>query len=441
MTDQPDFYDDDQPTGPSLPHDLTAEAAYLGAILVARDPRRVLLDTGLRAADFYRPCNAIIFTALGALTYTREPVTPISITAHLQRTGQLARAGGPAYVHGLITGAVTAGADWLADRIQSLALRRQLIHAGSEIAAMGYNPEGDPAELAEHAVARLRDVRDAGRAAEDSPVLDVHDFLAVDDQAHDWVLPGLLEHMDRVIWTAGEGGGKSVLQRQLAVSAAAGALPFSFDANALGPQRVLVLDCENSDRQTRRHYRDLMNRAEARRSPVKRGQLHIDVRPEGVDLTRPDGRAWLMRRVEEVMPDLLVIGPIYRLHNGDPNSEEHARKVTVVLDEARSTARCAISLEAHSPQGNGFGPRALRPVGSSLWLRWPEFGLGLRPVEDERSAQDERARKVISWRGARDERQWPAYLRSGFDGSWPWRPYTPIDADPYTGYSPTGAVA
>lgn len=440
MDELPEYHDE-QPTGPSLPHDLTAESAFLGAVFVARNPRRVLLDTRLQAADFYHPANALIFKALTALADAGQPVTPISATARLQQAGLLQRAGGPAYVHGHITGGVTAGADWLANRIHSLALRRQLIHAGSEIAAMGYSPEGDPADLAEHAVTRVREVRDAGRAAEDSPVLDVHDFLAVDDEAHDWVLPGLLEHGDRIIWTAGEGGGKSVLQRQLAIAAASGAMPFSFEANALGPQKVLVLDCENSSRQTRRHYRELMNIAERRRTPVKRGQLHIDVRPEGVDLTRPDGRAWLMRRVEEVVPDLLVIGPIYRLHNGDANSEEHARKVTVVLDEARATAHCAISLEAHSPQGNGFGPRALRPVGSSLWLRWPEFGLGLRPVEDEQSARDERARRVISWRGARDERQWPAYLRSGFDGSWPWRPYKPIDADPYTGYSATGAVA
>lgn len=275
----------------------------------------------------------------------------------------------------------------------------------------------------------------------------MHDFLAIDDTDHDWVLPGLLEHTDRIIWTAGEGGGKSVLQRQLAVTAAAGVLPFAShpskpnEPNHLGPQRVLVLDCENSGRQSRRHYRALMNIAERLHTPVKRGQLHIDIRPEGVDLTRAEGRSWLMRRVETVMPDLLVVGPIYRLHAGDPNSEEHARKVTVVLDEARATARCTLSLEAHAAKATGFGPRGLAPVGSSLWLRWPEFGLGLRPVEDERSAQDERARRVLPWRGGRDERAWPTYLRQGWSTHWPWTGYTPIDADAHTGYSPTGAVS
>lgn len=425
------------------PHDLQAEQALLGSIPLARDPRRALRDLTITHRDYYRPAHQAIHQAITAIADTGEPIDPFTIIATLQTRGDLTRAGGPDYVNQCIDMAQRGGSiDWLDGRIRDLALRRELVHAGAEIREAGYTPENDAtaAELSERAVARIRQVRDAGRAAEDSPVQDIHDFLAGDDPDYDWVLPGYLEHTDRVIWTAGEGGGKSVWQRQIAVTAAAGLLPVG-GTNPLGPQRVLVLDCENSSRQSRRHYRSLVQLAEHLDMPVKRGQLHIDLRPEGVDLTRGDGRAWLMRRVEAVMPDLLIVGPIYRLHNGDPNSEELARKVTVALDEARATASCALSMEAHSPQGGPMGPRALRPVGSSLWLRWPEFGLGLRPVEDERSAHDDRARRVLPWRGARDERQWPRFICQGHDGSWPWRAYRPIDSDPYTGNSPTGALS
>ncbi|MFJ5923881.1 AAA family ATPase [Kitasatospora sp. NPDC092948] len=436
--------DEDEQLLHAEPHDLTAEQAFVGLVALARDPRRVLRDTAIAPADFYRPAHATILRAYTALLDSGEPIDPITVANRLQADGNLARIGGAHYLHTCIqAGAIAASADWLADHLRALSLRRQLIQAGRELAAAAFDPAGGDdaaAALAEHAVARLRDVRDAGRAAEDSPVLDIHDFLAIDHGTYDWVLPGLLEHTDRIIWTAGEGGGKSVLQRQFAVCTAAGVLPFGHETNQLGPKRVLVLDCENSARQSARHYRGLMNVAERQRTPVRRGQLHIDLRPEGIDLTRPDGRAWLMRRVEEVMPDLLIVGPIYRLHAGDPNSEELARAVTVVLDEARATAGCSISMEAHSPQGGNLGPRALRPVGSSLWLRWPEFGYGLRPVADERTAQDDRGRQIIPWRGARDERQWPTHICQGADGGWPWRSYRPIDADPYTGHSPTGAL-
>lgn len=234
----------------------------------------------------------------------------------------------------------------------------------------------------------------------------------------------------------------SVLCRQFAVMLAAGLHPWTGQPHEYGPAKVLVLDCENSAPQSRRRYRALMNTAATHHMPVKRGQLHIDCRPEGVDLTRAEGRAWLMRRVETVMPDVLVIGPIYQLHQGDPNDEKHARAVTVALNEARATANCAVIMEAHAPHGTGFGPRALRPAGSSLWMRWPEFGYGIRPVEDERSAQEDRARRLVPWRGQRDERAWPPFIRQGHHGldPWPWVPYTPIDAHPGSGRSDTGAT-
>jgi replicative DNA helicase len=267
------------------------------------------------------------------------------------------------------------------------------------------------------------------------------DFLTHDD-TYDWIVPGLLERMDRLMLTGGEGGGKSVLLRQFAVTLAAGLHPFTHQPNEFGPAKVLVLDAENSAPQSRRRYRSLMNTAAALHHPVKRGQLHIDCKPEGVDLTSAIGRSWLMRRIETVMPDVLVIGPIYQLHAGDPNSEEQARKVTLALTEARLTARCALLMEAHAAKANGFGPRGLAPAGSSLWLRWPEFGFGLRPVEDERTAEEDRGRRLVPWRGMRDDRDFPQFLRQGNGHNvWPWITYRPIDADPFTGRSTTGATS
>ncbi|MGX1223178.1 AAA family ATPase [Streptomyces ambofaciens] len=435
--------EDDELFTRTMPHDLGAEQAYLGALSFAsnasgNDTRRIhqLVSTG----DFYRPAHATIHATAGALIDRGEPVDPITLAAQLQASGTLGKVGGAPYLHTLVQAVPTvAHAEHYAERIRDLAQRRALIAAGQQIMQRGFDPTaGDPGDLAEEAVALARDVRDAGRAAADTPVTDMHDFLTVVD-TYDWVIPGLLEHGDRLILTAGEGGGKSVLLRQIAVATAAGVNPFTIEPSEYGPQKVLVLDCENSAPQSRRHYRHLMNAASRAHMPVKRGQLHIDVRPEGVDLTKAEGRAWLMRRVEQVMPDLLVIGPIYQLHTGDPNSEDHARRVTVALNEARITANCALVMEAHAPHGNGFGPRSLRPAGSSLWMRWPEFGFGLRPVEDEKSAEEDRARRLVPWRGLRDDRSFPPFLRQGEKGSWPWIPYTPIDSD-IRGYSSTGAT-
>lgn len=437
--------DDLEPYGaaPTPPNDLDAERTWVAALLLApaRDQRRILQQ--LAAADFYRPAHGMIHAAAQALVDDGEPVDPITLAARLQARGDLTRIGGPPYLTACLQMLpVVSNAAAYADRIKSLAQRRALIEAGTRIVRDGYDPAaGDVAEVAEQAVARVREIRDAGRAAEDSPVTDIWDFLEGEDQP-DWLVPGLLERCDRLILTGGEGGGKSVLMRQLAVTLAAGIHPFQHTPNPLGPCRVLVLDCENSEEQNRRRYRPLMNTAAAAHLPVKRGQLAIDCRPEGVDLTRADGRSWLMRRVEQYAPDVLVIGPVYQLHAGDPNDEKHARAVTVALTEARVTAGCALLMEAHAPHASGYGPRALRPAGSSLWMRWPEFGFGLRPVPDERSADEDRARLLVPWRGMRDDRQFPQWLRQGRGvSSWPWVPYTPIDLDPITGRSETGATS
>ncbi|GCD94055.1 ATP-binding protein [Embleya hyalina] len=444
VTDVHDFTPDggDDATGRMQPHDLATEQAMLGACMIHRTAARDVLRAVARG-DFYRDAHGDILAAIASLVDRGDPVDMLTVTAELQARGDLARVGGAPYIHTLAAAPPPhVNVDWYIRRVRSLALRRAVIAAGVDIAQRGYGTAGDPADVAEEAVTLTRAVRDRGRASEDAPTMDMHDFLSVADDEPDWVLPGYLERGDRVIWTASEGGGKSVLLRQLAVTAAAGVLPFGREPNILGPKKVLVLDCENSEAQSRRRYRSLMNTASAIHQPVKRGQLHIHCRPEGVDLTRADGRAWLMRRVEDVMPDVLVIGPIYQLHAGDPNSEEHARKVTIALTEARVTAGCALVMEAHAAKATGFGPRGLAPVGSSLWLRWPEFGMGLRPVEDATSAENDRARRVVPWRGARDERLWPRFLRGGWtsEGEWPWTPYTPIDAD-HHGRSETGALS
>lgn len=446
MTDLHDVPDDIAPIAPidrMEPHDLAAEQALLGCCLIYRQSARDVLRL-VQPADLYRPAHETVLRAMQRLADQGEPINVHTLAAALASSGDLPRVGGPAYLHTLSAAPPpAASADWYIRRIRELAQLRALIAVGTRIVQAAMTPTSpDAGEQAEHGVVALRDVRDRGRAAEDNPVQDMHDFLAVADDEPDWVLPGYLERGDRVIWTAAEGGGKSVLLRQLAVTAAAGVLPFGREPNVLGPRKVLVLDCENSDAQSRRRYRSLMNQAERIRHPVRRGQLHIHCQPAGVDLTRADGRAWLMRRVEDVMPDLLVIGPIYQLHAGDPNSEELARKVTTALTEARVTAGCALVMEAHAAKAFAGTARNLAPVGSSLWLRWPEFGMGLRPVEDARSAEEDRARRVIPWRGARDERLWPRFLRGGWttEGEWPWTPYAPVDAD-RNGRSETGALS
>src|SRR5215207_2008289 len=83
--------------------------------------------------------------------------------------------------------------------------------------------------------------------------LDVFEFINAREPEYDWLVPEVIERMDRVIVTGDEGIGKSTLKRQVAVKCAAGLHPFSDDA--IDPLRVALVDLENGQRHVRRKLR------------------------------------------------------------------------------------------------------------------------------------------------------------------------------------------
>jgi len=253
---------------------------------------------------------------------------------------------------------------------------------------------------------------------------DLWEFIKTEDPPYDWVVPGLLERGDRLIWTGLEGLGKSMWTRQLAVCVAAGLHPF--DQTEIESKTVLLIDCENSERQSRRKFRPLAAASIKARRRVPDGALRLIHRPEGIDLTRDDDAAWLIERVTAHKPDLLIIGPFYRLHAANTNDEKDARRTVGVLDAARTKVDCSLVVEAHAGHGSMGMTRSVRPVGSSLLLRWPEFGYGIVPAGEPEPGQPCRDVEVRPWRGARDERNWPTHLTWGDPDGWPWMPATEL---------------
>lgn len=271
---------------------------------------------------------------------------------------------------------------------------------------------------------------DSGAAKEPTLAVDLWEFLDGSDAPPVWVVPGLLERGDRLILTGFEGLGKSMLVRQLAVCAAAGMDPFNpgRDTN-YDPAMVLFIDCENSETQSRRKLRDIAMSTKHYGRPVPPGGMRLIHRPEGIDLGGEEDIAWLLERITAHKPDLLVIGSLYKLHAGNMNEEQTARRIVGVLDRARSISGCALITEHHAGHGESGKSRSVRPTGSSLLLRWPEFGYGIAPNPLAEPDERDRCRHVdlLGWRGARDERDWPRHLTWGDQhlGYMPWQPWTP----------------
>ena len=391
-----------------------AQMTALG-IGIARPDTLTEIFATIRVEDFDHPYRAIA-EAIAGLRSARADITSLSVTDELSRRGTLGRVGGPAKV--LELGQWAFGDPGYAiDVIARVSKLRRLAQLGARLTHEADTPDAEPHAIANLARTSAQAIIDQIEVEGDITTPTLGEFLDVEDAPFDWVIPGLLERGNRLILTGSEGLGKSVLQRQLAVATAAGVHPFTH--RPIPPQRVLYVDCENPPKLLRRHLRPLRTVAlQNGTDPAE--QMFLEAIPAGLNLTKPEDELWLVRLVSLLQPALLVIGPIYRLHEANPNEEEPARKVTAVLDRCRAAANCAVITEAHAGHGYGGEKRPIRPTGTSLWLRWPEFGYGMRATED----YDPHNRVVdfVPWRGDRDERDWPTQLEMG--GAWPWRAVT-----------------
>ncbi len=80
-----------------MPHNLDAEAALLGCILIDEEIQADVLDA-LHAEDFYQESHREIFLSMKAVYGDRKPVDLVTLTDRLEHDGKLERVGGLQYI-------------------------------------------------------------------------------------------------------------------------------------------------------------------------------------------------------------------------------------------------------------------------------------------------------------------------------------------------------
>ena len=116
-----------------MPHNLEAEAALLGCIIIDGDVQSELLET-LREGDFYQQSNRLVFDAMRKVYGARKPVDIVTLTDMLEREGTLERAGGLQYISELAeTTPSSANYRQYFDIVRRDAIRRELIRAANGI--------------------------------------------------------------------------------------------------------------------------------------------------------------------------------------------------------------------------------------------------------------------------------------------------------------------
>ena len=157
------------------PQDMAAEQSVLGAMMITKD---AIADVGevLRGADFYRPSHELIHDAIIDLYGRGEPADPVTVTAELQRRGELQRVGGAPYLHTLSANVpIAANAGYYAEIVREKAILRRLVDAGTKIVQMSYAGEGQVDTVVDAAEAEVYKVTDRRTAEDYAPLSDIMD--------------------------------------------------------------------------------------------------------------------------------------------------------------------------------------------------------------------------------------------------------------------------
>lgn len=251
------------------------------------------------------------------------------------------------------------------------------------------------------------------------------EFLAQSREVKPWAIPGLMRRGgERLILTGYEGYGKSALLKQIAVCTAVGLHPFSLAPNG-SPKRVVFVDCENPCEDLLEDF-DRLRNAARREGVWNDPDLFIECHPP-LNLGDIPDAAWLAERARAHQPDLLVIGPLYNLMNGDSSKEVEVARMLRVLGMVQNEVDCALVMEHHVPHANGGDERPIRPIGSTILQRWSSFGFGLLPTDIDDSTKPFQFK---AWRGSRRRgRTWPDAIRqlSTGGGGWYWGECAPVE--------------
>ncbi|MFI7359481.1 replicative DNA helicase [Streptomyces avidinii] len=115
------------------PHDLTAERALLGEMLISTDAITDMVET-LHGYDFYRRAHESIYLAILEVYGRNEPVDTMSVRQVLADHGTLAQAGGVEYLLDLAKRSARGnGAPNYAERVQATATLRRMMAAAHHI--------------------------------------------------------------------------------------------------------------------------------------------------------------------------------------------------------------------------------------------------------------------------------------------------------------------
>lgn len=148
-----------------LPHDLEAERAVLGAVLLD-NARLVDARAVTEPGRFYRDAHRRIFGAMVAIGERQEAIDPVTLKDQLTRTGDLEEVGGAVYIASLLEGVPrSSNIDEYARIVEEKAALRDLVQASGRMLASAYDSERKATEILESAEQAILGLASSSKSA------------------------------------------------------------------------------------------------------------------------------------------------------------------------------------------------------------------------------------------------------------------------------------
>lgn len=155
------------------PHNLEAEQAVLGAILL--QPEVIIsVNEIIRAEDFYRQSHQKLYQVMNEIVEKGEPLDLVTLTSELQDKQLLEEVGGVAYLTEL-SGAVptAANVEYYAKIVEQKAILRRLIQVATQIALSGYQSGDNVNEVIDSAERKILEISQRRIRGGFTPIQDV----------------------------------------------------------------------------------------------------------------------------------------------------------------------------------------------------------------------------------------------------------------------------
>ncbi len=274
-----------------LPHDLEAEEAVVGSLLIDGDSF-VRISSLIKPEDFYRERNQLCYAACRSLFERNEAIDQVTLARELSRTNQLESAGGMAYLSHLVSVTPTsAHSEHYAQLVARTSTMRTLIDAASRISVIGYDDTDDVDATLRQAEDILFGVRTGQPQRGFIPLRQIYDqYLEEQAAAADPLvmaeaplltgfpeldeLLGGMQRSDMIVLGARPAMGKSALAVNVAINAAqAGAKVGVFSLEMSREQLALRILSADAQIDSHRLRLDLTTEAEQQRITDSIGRL------------------------------------------------------------------------------------------------------------------------------------------------------------------------